>query len=54
MKWLINRLVKMRFFQGDPDNYLVRASMVIIYFFLGYSADAPAQTSTRPLRLPIS
>jgi uncharacterized membrane protein YkgB len=36
MNWLINRLAKMRLFQGDVDNHLVRASMVIIYFFFGY------------------
>jgi uncharacterized membrane protein YkgB len=36
MNWLINRLAKMRVFQGDVDNHLVRASMVIIYFFFGY------------------
>jgi uncharacterized membrane protein YkgB len=36
MNGLINRLAKMRFFQGDLDNHLVRASMVIIYFFFGY------------------
>ena len=36
MNWLINRLAKMRLFQGEIDNHLVRASMVIIYFFFGY------------------
>ena len=36
MDWLINRLAKLRIFQGDLDNHLVRASMVIIYFFFGY------------------
>jgi uncharacterized membrane protein YkgB len=36
MNWLINRLARMRIFQGDLDNHLVRASMVIIYFFFGY------------------
>jgi len=36
MNWLINRLAKMRLFQGDVDNHLIRASMVIIYFFFGY------------------
>ena len=36
MNWLINRLVKMCFFHGDLDLHLVRASMVIIYFFFGY------------------
>jgi uncharacterized membrane protein YkgB len=36
MNSLINRLAKMRLFQGDLDNHLVRASMVIIYFFFGY------------------
>jgi uncharacterized membrane protein YkgB len=36
MNWLINRLAKMRLFQGDLDNHLIRASMVIIYFFFGY------------------
>jgi uncharacterized membrane protein YkgB len=36
MNWLIHRLAKMRIFQGDIDNHVVRASMVIIYFFFGY------------------
>lgn len=36
MNSLIARLAKLRFFQGDADNHLVRASMVIIYFFFGY------------------
>jgi uncharacterized membrane protein YkgB len=36
MNWLIKRLARMRIFQGDLDNHLVRASMVIIYFFFGY------------------
>jgi uncharacterized membrane protein YkgB len=36
MNWLIHRLAKMRLFQGDVENHLVRASMVIIYFFFGY------------------
>jgi uncharacterized membrane protein YkgB len=36
MNWVINRLAKMRLFQGDVDNHLIRASMVIIYFFFGY------------------
>jgi uncharacterized membrane protein YkgB len=36
MNWLIHRLAKMRLFQGDLDNHLVRDSMVIIYFFFGY------------------
>ncbi|HEY4050256.1 MAG TPA: DUF417 family protein [Acidobacteriaceae bacterium] len=36
MNWLINHLAKMRIFQGDIDNHLVRASMVIVYFFFGY------------------
>jgi uncharacterized membrane protein YkgB len=36
MNSLINRLARMRFFQGNLDNHLVRASMVIIYFFFGY------------------
>jgi uncharacterized membrane protein YkgB len=36
MNWLINRLAKLRVFQGDVDHYLLRASMVIIYFFFGY------------------
>jgi uncharacterized membrane protein YkgB len=33
---LINRLAGTRPFQGDLDLHLVRASMVIIYFFFGY------------------
>jgi uncharacterized membrane protein YkgB len=36
MNWLINRLAKMHLFQGDLDLHLVRASMVIMYFFFGY------------------
>lgn len=36
MNWLIYRLAKMRIFQGDLDNQLVRASMVFIYFIFGY------------------
>jgi uncharacterized membrane protein YkgB len=36
MNWLIHRLAKMRIFQGDIDSHVVRASMVIIYFFFGY------------------
>jgi uncharacterized membrane protein YkgB len=32
----INRLVKLRIFQWDIDNHLVRASIVIVYFFFGY------------------
>lgn len=36
MNWLLNRLAEMPLFQGDLDNHLVRASMVIIYFFFGY------------------
>jgi uncharacterized membrane protein YkgB len=36
MNRLITRLAQMRLFQGDLDLHLVRASMVIIYFFFGY------------------
>jgi uncharacterized membrane protein YkgB len=36
MNWLINQLAKIRLLKGDFDYYLVRASMVIIYFFFGY------------------
>ena len=36
MNWLINLLKKARLLQGDLDNHLVRASMVILYFFFGY------------------
>jgi uncharacterized membrane protein YphA (DoxX/SURF4 family) len=36
MKRFINRAVKMRLFHGDIDLYLLRASMVIMYFFFGY------------------
>ena len=36
MNWLINQLAKIRLLQGDFDYKLVRASMVIIYFFFGY------------------
>jgi len=36
MNWLIDRLSRMRIFNGDLDNHLVRASMVVIYFMFGY------------------
>src|SRR5258708_17353866 len=36
MNWLINELAKIRLLKGDFDYNLVRASMVIIYFFFGY------------------
>src|SRR5215469_9624633 len=36
MNWLSSHIVKMRLFQGDFDYHLIRASMVIIYFFFGY------------------
>ena len=36
MNRLINRIAKMRAFRGDLDLHLVRASMVLIYFFFGY------------------
>ena len=36
MNRLINVLSTIRAFQGELDNHLVRASMVIIYFFFGY------------------
>ena len=36
MNSLIRLLSKMRLLQGELDNHLVRASMVIIYFFFGY------------------
>src|SRR5215469_4401700 len=36
MNWLINTLAKTRLLKGDLDLHLVRASMVIIYFFFGY------------------
>jgi uncharacterized membrane protein YkgB len=36
MNSLIRLLSKTRLLQGDLDNHLVRASMVIIYFFFGY------------------
>ena len=36
MNWLINHLAKIRLFKGELDYHLVRASMVIIYFFFGY------------------
>jgi hypothetical protein len=32
----LNRLAGTRLFRGDMDLHLVRASMVIIYFFFGY------------------
>jgi uncharacterized membrane protein YkgB len=36
MNWLIKQLTKIRLLKGDFDYHLVRASMVIIYFFFGY------------------
>ena len=36
MNWRMNRLAQTRIFKGDLDLHLVRASMVIIYFFFGY------------------
>jgi len=36
MNWLIKTLAKMRLFQGDVDNHIVRASMVLIYLIFGY------------------
>jgi len=36
MNWLINTLAKTRLLKGDLDYHLIRASMVIIYFFFGY------------------
>jgi hypothetical protein len=36
MNALIKLLSKTSLLKGDLDNHLVRASMVIIYFFFGY------------------
>ena len=36
MNTLIRLLLKTRLLNGDLDNHLIRASMVIIYFFFGY------------------
>jgi hypothetical protein len=36
MNWLINLLTKFGLLKDDLDNHLIRASMVIIYFFFGY------------------
>src|SRR6201981_2668004 len=36
MTSLINLLTKTRLLKGELDYYLVRASMVIVYFFFGY------------------
>jgi len=36
MNRLITRLAQVRLFQSDLDLHLIRASMVIIYFFFGY------------------
>ena len=36
MNWLLRQLAKIRLLQGDFDYGLVRASMVIIFFFFGY------------------
>jgi uncharacterized membrane protein YkgB len=36
MNRLIRTLTKLRLFQGDVDNHIVRASMVLIYFIFGY------------------
>jgi hypothetical protein len=31
MNWLIDRLAKNRLFQGDLDNHLIRASLLLKY-----------------------
>jgi uncharacterized membrane protein YkgB len=36
MNWLIDKLAKTRLLQGELDYHLVRASMVIMFFFFGY------------------
>jgi hypothetical protein len=36
MNWLMNLLAKTGLLNGDLDYHLIRASMVIIYFFFGY------------------
>src|ERR1700722_9633565 len=36
MNWLLRQLAKIRLLQGDFDYNLVRAAMVIIFFFFGY------------------
>lgn len=36
MNLLINRIAKIGVFQGDIDNHLVRASMIVIYFMFSY------------------
>ena len=36
MGWLFDRIARMRIFQGDFDNHLVRASMILIYCIFGY------------------
>src|SRR5215469_16609903 len=36
MSFLVNALTKMGFLKGEFDYHLIRASMVIIYFFFGY------------------
>src|SRR5580658_8150949 len=36
MNWLIHQLAKIRLLKGDFDYKLIRASMVIIFFFFGY------------------
>ena len=36
MNWLITHLAKVRLLKGELDYHLVRASMVIVFFFFGY------------------
>jgi uncharacterized membrane protein YkgB len=36
MNSLVNRVAKLRIFQENFDNHLVRASMIFIYFMFGY------------------
>src|SRR5580698_1696187 len=36
MDWLLRQLARIRLLKGDFDYNLVRASMVIIFFFFGY------------------
>ena len=56
MNLLINFLTKTRLLKGDLDYHLVRASMVILYFFFGYQKwfDYEAKGLFRSLRMALS
>lgn len=44
MRLLTNKLVQLGVLKDDLDYHLIRASMVIIFFFFGYQKEYEAQT----------